>query len=148
MFLSYAEDESGSDFADTLSDTFSMSSDTSLSDDTHSCNDTSHDVDKGCFSDESESEQTAHSDYVRSDENQRKNISMVIGQIAMSYKAKKGRRNEQKIKLFKILLDSGATGNSMSSRLVSKNNKTTLSNVAHATANGNFNTSVEGDLTA
>ena len=67
-FLSNSENKSGSDFADTLSDTFSMSSENSLSDDVHSHNDVSCDVEKGHFSDAIESEKTANSNYEASEE--------------------------------------------------------------------------------
>ena len=70
---------------------------------------------------------------------------MVTGQIAVPYKAKKGRCDKQKIKLFKIILDSGAQGNFMSCWLVSKNSETTSRNIVRVTINGEFITSAHAN---
>lgn len=76
-----------------------------------------------------------------------KNILLVIGQIATPVKGKRqGRRDVTKIKLFKILLDSGATGNLISERLVPKKVKTKIKRATCTTANGIFSASHTTDV--
>jgi len=80
------------------------------------------------------------------EENQRKIIPMVIGRTTRIVKTKRG-RNKTKVKLFKILFDSGATGNLIADYLVGREDKTKISGVTYTTANGNFTTKEACDVT-
>ena len=74
------------------------------------------------FDDISDSKQQIPVKY-KTKENQRKIIPSCIGQIAMHVKGKKGWYDKIKIKLFKTLLSTGATGNLISKHIVTKYNK-------------------------
>ena len=102
-------------------------------------------VEKGFSIHEDESQNTMPAEYM-TEENQRKIIPMVIGRTTRIIKTKRG-RNKSKVKLFKILFDSGATGNLIADYLVGREDKTKISGVTYTTANGNFTTKEACDVT-
>ena len=91
-----------------------------------------------------ESQTTIPTEYM-TEENQRRNIPMVIGHITKVVKTKRD-RNKTKVKLFKILLDSGATGNLIVDYLVQNIDKNKVNDVVYTTANGEFTTSEACDV--
>ena len=65
---------------------------------------------------------------------------MVIGHIEKFVKTKYGHRSKGKVKLFKVLLDSGAISNIIVDYLVLTNNKTYIEALMFITANRSFKT--------
>ena len=103
-------------------------------------------VENRFYSNDDASDQTMPAEYM-SKENQKKIIPMVIGHAEKTVETKRGRKSKIKVKLFKILLDSGATSNLIADYLVPRTNKTEKSAVTFTTANGKFATKSCTDVT-